>query len=62
MIGKCSFFLFCVLHLHNMMHYLYTAQFSEPKAKANYTEGSVLFKVLGTRRTVFVKLGLVFLA
>jgi len=42
------------------MHYLYTAQIGEPKAKANHTEGSVLFNMLGTR-TVFVKPGLVFL-
>jgi hypothetical protein len=64
MIEKSSFiflFLFCVLHLHNKMHYLYTVQIGEPKAKANDTEGSVLFKVIGTRRTIFVKLGLLFL-
>ena len=42
MIEKCSFSSFCALHLHNKMHYLYAAQFSEPKAKANHTEGSVL--------------------
>jgi len=61
MIEKCSFFSFCLLHLHNKIHYVYTAQFIEPNAKANHTEGSALFKVLETRRTVFVELGLVFL-
>jgi len=43
------------------MHYLYTAQMYEPKAKANHTDDSVIFKVIGSRRAVFVKLGLVFL-
>jgi hypothetical protein len=53
-----------VLYLLNMMHYPYSLQahyFADSQAKPNHMEASVLCKVLGTLRMIFMKLVQVFL-
>ena len=53
-----------VLHPLNMMHYPYSVQvhpFADSQAKPNHMKASVLCKVLGTLRVIFMKLVKVFL-